>query len=84
MSAVADLLNVLHDEVDDREEIDFRARGIVAKAKDSMGNAADLAEDPESMLRLIVALVEDELAPLTTEAFKMGVGFARKREDAAS
>ena len=77
---MSDLLNVLHDEVDDREEIDAMARDIVARAKASMGEAADLARDPEGMLRLVVALVEDDLAGLTTRAFQTGVKFVRKRE----
>lgn len=85
---MADLLNTLHDEIDQLEDFRNRARAIVVDViKNELAGALDAvaaagAPDIPAAMMLLAARVEEELAPLTTEAFKAGVGFARKRRGA--
>ena len=71
----------LHDETDRTEDVIIKSRELVRRVRDKLPDASELAGDPRSALLLIAALVEEESVPLTTEAFKLGVEFAKEREN---
>lgn len=78
-------LNALHDEVDYREDLRDRAREIVARViKDKFDQVFDSAKEFGPALTILAALIENELADITTEAVKMGAKLAIMRIDAMS
>lgn len=69
---MTDLVEQLHDEIDEEENLQARAREVVT------AKAADLADllnelgDVEEALTAFATLVEDELTDVTTDAVKLG------------
>ena len=75
------MLNQLHNEIDRLEEIRNRAKETARKAVvDNLRPALEASgQDIAKAMILLAQIVEDEITDLTTEAFHMGVGFARER-----
>ncbi len=80
---MADLVEVLHDELDALEDLRERADAVVTEVIEQfMAELLATTGDPAASLGLIAAEVDRRLADLTTEAFKRGVDFAYKRTSA--
>lgn len=79
---MADLREVLHDEIDKVEELKDDARQVIATVvKDELAGIVSNAPDLRTAMKQIADRVEDGLEPLTRKAFKAGVGFSRRRFD---
>ena len=82
-----DMLNQLHDEIDDLEGLRERATTIGKNAKAQVSRALEVVSeegfpDIPAAMELLAAAIEEELAPLTTDAFNQGVKFSRDRREA--
>jgi regulator of replication initiation timing len=80
------MLNQLHNEIDELEDLRERAGEIVRdivenELEEILEEASDDAEAGDIMVA-IAERVEERLTDLTTEAFHVGVGFAAQRRDA--
>lgn len=72
----------LHKEIDTLEDLQNRARQLVADTlARHMQQAIDSTASVPAAMRALGEIVEDGLAEITTEAFKAGVGFAKDRKD---
>ncbi len=80
---MADLRDVLHDEIDAREEAREEARAVVEETiRANLKRALEETGDPRSALLVLAQYVEDELTERTTAWFKLGVSFAERRAKA--
>ena len=72
----------LHNEIDQLEELRIRAKQTSDQVvTDRLGEIIDQTEDIGKMMKGLAEAIEEEMASLTTEAFGVGVGFARARRD---
>jgi len=71
---------ILQDEIDTLEEHRERAKAAAERfVRASMVDTVEILGDFAEGLVAVVAALEDELAPITTEAFESGVEFSRRR-----
>lgn len=69
---MADLVELLHDEVDGEESLAEKARAVVEEKRDKLLTMLDKVDDVEEALEILAALVEDDLTDLTSEAVRFG------------
>lgn len=82
-AVVADAIEVLHDEIDEAEEIASRASAIVLRAAERIPELFDRFEGRSlDVLEALAEIVAEDLDGLTTEAVQLGgkAGARRVRE----
>lgn len=80
---MADAVELLHDEVDEAEELASRASAVVLRAAEHIPELFDRLEGrPLDVLEALAALVAEDLDALTTDAVRLGgkAGARRVRE----
>lgn len=77
---MADLAELLHDEIDREEELRARARTIANEVMEDLYDLVGEAGSFEAGLEAASAILADRLAELTTEAAQAGAADALRRK----
>ena len=69
---MTDLIEALHDEIDEEENLADKARKVVESKRAKLIAVIEEVGDIEEALGVLAALVEDDLTDLTSEAVAFG------------
>ena len=67
-----DLVELLHDGIDDEESLHDKARKVVEQQRAKLLDMMDSVDDIEEALAAFAVAVEDELTDITSEAVMLG------------
>jgi len=77
------MLDQLHSEIDRIEPTRQKAKDAADVGRIALRNALEAGANPRQAMEMAAHVVDDELTDLTTEAFRLGVGFAKERRNAS-